>query len=97
MSHETVCIAFLGFDSDRIYLPFRDCGATKLYIIKRHRKDDKVAEYNFNLIKRNVPRGCIRVKVVEHDVFLRVNCLKQIFEEEKDNPIYVNVSTGSKL
>ncbi|VVC00590.1 Uncharacterised protein [uncultured archaeon] len=97
MIRKIVCIAFLGFDSDRIYLPYRKYGAKKLYIIKRRKHDHKVAEYNYRRIRRNVPKRRIHEIIAEDDVFVRVNCLKKIFEKEKGNRIYVNVSTGSKL
>lgn len=97
MVAENICVAFLGFDSDRIYLPFEAYHCSKLYIIKRKSRDHQNAEYNYGLIKKRIKKENILEQIVEMDIFLRINCLKNIFEAEKENRIYLNVSTGSKL
>jgi|GEM_PF-1675930 len=97
MVSEVVCVSFLGFDSDRIYKPFHKYRGARLYIIKRRKRDHETAEYNYKKIRENVPRRCIRLLIVEDDVFVRINCLRKIFEKERGNQVYLNLSTGSKL
>jgi len=97
MIAKRVCVAFLGFDSDRIYLPYEELRCRKLYVIKRKSVDNPNAEYNYGLIKERLKKEVIEEKIVKTDVFLRINCLKEIFEAEKNNHIYINISTGSKL
>ena len=97
MVPKNICVAFLGFDSDRIFLPYAEYRCNKLYLIKRGQVDHETAEYNYGLIKEKIPAEEIDERFVPSDIFLRINCLREIFESEKENRIFVNVSTGSKL
>lgn len=99
MVPQNICIAFLGFDSDRIYLPVQMLKCDKLYLIQRsdHYKSQN-AMYNYRLIVRALGKRFIEDRIVPHGhVFERVNAVKKIFEAEKENRICINLSTGSKL
>lgn len=97
MVPDNVCIACLGFDSDRIYLPYKKYKCDRLYLIKRSKNDHKNAEYNLTKIRRHISTKSITEVYVEHDLYLRINAVKKIFEAEASNRIFVNISTGSKL
>ncbi|PIU09719.1 hypothetical protein COT30_02950, partial [Candidatus Micrarchaeota archaeon CG08_land_8_20_14_0_20_49_17] len=92
-----IYIAFLGFDSNRIYQPYKMCKCDKAYIIKREERDKPTAEWNLSKIMDALSGEEIIPMIVEHDIFSRINCVKRIFEKEKENRIFVNLSTGSKL
>ncbi len=94
---QDVGIAFLGFDSDRIYLPCKKLKCERLYILKKKDPEDDNAQYNLDLIKKALPGVEIIEKTPAQNPYLRIHAVKEIFEAERQNRIYVNLSTGSKL
>ncbi len=97
MMPKNVCVAFLGFDSDRIYLPVKKLKCDKLHLIIKEGKEHDNALFNRKLILDNLKGFDIIEHEMPQDPLLRINCIRKIAEAEKGNRIFINVSTGSKL
>ena len=95
-----VHIVPLGFEIDRIILPAQQMKADKIWLlIHDNPAQDKAKSYSDKIIKE-FKKNKIQVEFAEanrNDVFNILKIVKEIFEKEKNNDIYVNVSSGSKI
>ena len=92
-----VHIVPVGHDSTRITEPLVRRKADKVYFI-RHVDDEKSSYYDF-ITEELKNKGIeIHEKFVDiWDLFKCIEKFKEIVNLEKDNHVYVNVSTGSKI
>jgi len=95
-----VHIAPLGFEIDRIILPAQQMKADKIWLVRHiNPSQDKAKSYSDKIIKE-FKKNKIQVEFAEadrNDIFNILKIVKEIFEQEKENDIYVNVSSGSKI
>ncbi len=95
-----VHIVPLGFEIDRILLPAQQMKADKIWLLRHDNPaQDKAKSYSDKIIKE-FKKNKIKVEFAEanrNDVFNILKIVKEIFEKEKNNDIYVNVSSGSKI
>ena len=95
-----VHIVPLGFEIDRIVLPAQEMKADKIWLLRHNNpSQDKSKSYS-DKITKELKKQKISVEFAEADrgdVFHILKTVKEIFEKEKENDIYVNVSSGSKI
>lgn len=97
-----VHIAPIGLDSaERIWKPLVEMRADKAYLIS-HLKDSKEVEKIITQVKKILERrlSACGIELIRTDIWDLFLCLKeyrQIFLIEKENRLFVNVSTGSKI
>jgi len=95
-----VHIAPIGFEIDRITLPAKKMKADKIWLIQHENpREDKARGYG-EKISKQLKKEKIQVQFVEtdrNDVFKMLKTVKEIFEKEIQNDVYVNVSSGSKI
>jgi len=95
-----VHIVPLGFEIDRIILPAKEMKADKIWLVRHvNPSQDKAKSYSDKIIKE-LKKNEIQVEFAEadrNDIFNILKTVKEIFEQEKANDIYVNVSSGSKI
>jgi hypothetical protein len=95
-----VHIVPLGFEIDRIILPAQEMKADKIWLLRHDNPaQDKAKSYSDKIIKE-FKKNKIQIEFAEanrNDVFNILKIVKGIFEKEKENDIYVNVSSGSKI
>jgi hypothetical protein len=95
-----VHIAPVGFEIDRIVLSAKKMKADKIWLLVHSNRYEDKASWYLKQIEVQLKKNKI---VVEHsdsnrdDVFDILRSVKEIFEKEQENQIYVNVSSGSKI
>lgn len=100
MTRLRVHIAPLGFEADRITLPLKQTKADRLWLISHDNlTEDKSGPYR-EKIKKECKKLGVELKTAHADrlnLFKMIKMTKSIIEGEKDNYIYVNVASGSKI
>ncbi|HZS74061.1 MAG TPA: DUF6293 family protein [Candidatus Nitrosotalea sp.] len=95
-----VHIAPVGFEVDRIVLPAIEMRADKIWLlIHNSPMEDKAKGYVEN-IEKELKKAKIHFEIDRLDrldLFMVLKSVKEIVEKEKDNDIYINVSSGSKI
>ncbi len=95
-----VHIAPVGYEIDRIVLPAKQERADKVWLLVHENKsDDKAIPFVSKITKQ---LGKLRIDVIQEshdrrDLFKIIRVVKNIIEQEKDNEIYVNLASGSKI
>lgn len=92
-------IAPVGFEVDRIVLPAQKLKADRVWLLKNPVSTREKAQKYMKEIEKKL-KGKIEIKYGEadrNDIFDTMKVVRTIFEEEEDNSIYVNVSSGSKI
>lgn len=97
--HLRVHIIPVGYDSTRITEPLIERKADKVYFI-RHKSDKGYSKY-FDFVKKEL-KDKKELETSEEfidmwDLFQCIKKFKEIAKKEKNNHIYINVSTGSKI
>ena len=95
-----VHIVPLGFEIDRIILPAQQMKADKIWLLKHDNPGQDKAKSYSDVILKDLKKNKIQVEFAEadrNDVYKILKAVKEIFEQEKNNDIYVNVSSGSKI
>lgn len=95
-----VHIAPVGFEIDRIVLPAIEMKADKVWLIRNENLATEKASSYIAKIMAELKKEKISVQTVgsdRNDIFKILKTVKDIFEEEKENDLYVNVSSGSKI
>lgn len=95
-----VHIAPVGFEIDRIVIPAKKLKADKVWLlIHDNPSEDKAVPFT-EKIKTQLKKAKIKFEI-EHanrlDLFAILKAVKEIAEKEKENDIYVNVASGSKI
>lgn len=95
-----VHIAPLGFEVDRIALPLKETKADKLWLLVHEKTvEDKSGPY-LEMIKKECKKMKVELKISYADrlsIFKVIKSVKEIIAEEKNNYIYINVASGSKI
>jgi len=93
-------IAPLGFEIDRIVIPAVKMKADKVYLFRHDNySEDMTGPYREKIIKKLEKKG-IETKVVDvnrYRLFAIIKAVKEIIQAERDNDIYLNVASGSKI
>jgi hypothetical protein len=95
-----VHIAPLGFEIDRIVIPLKETKADKLWLLVHEKTaEDKSGPY-LAKIKKECKKMKVELKIAYADrlsMFKIIKSVKEIIGEEKNNYIYINVASGSKI
>jgi len=95
-----VHIAPLGFEIDRIVLPLKETKADKLWLLVHEKTaEDKSGPY-LEKIKTQCKKLGVKIEIYYVDrlsIFKVIKAVKEIILQEKNNYIYVNVASGSKI
>jgi hypothetical protein len=93
-------VAPLGFEIDRIILPLKETKADKLWLLVHEKtSEDKSGPY-LEKIKKECKKMKIELKISYADrlsMFKIIKSVKEIINQEKNNYIYINVASGSKI
>ena len=95
-----VHIAPVGFEIDRIVVPAIKMRADKVWLIGHNNLSEDKARAFLDKIKKTLEKKNIEVKEETADryrLFDIVKTVKEIIFEEKDNDVYLNVASGSKI
>ncbi len=95
-----VHIAPLGFEVDRITIPLKQTKADKLWLLAHDNRSADLSAPYLEKIKKECKKLGVEVKIAYSDrlsIFKAIKSIKDIIEEEKNNYIYVNVASGSKI
>jgi len=95
-----VHIAPVGYEVDRIVLPAKQEKADKVWLLLHENKSEDKAGPFVTKITKQLEKLGIEVKQEDHDrrdLFKIIRAVKNIIELEKDNEIYVNLASGSKI
>ena len=95
-----VHIAPVGYEIDRIVMPARQERADKVWLLLHENKSDDKAGPFISKITKQLSKQNIEVKEEYHDrrdLFKIIRAVKNIIEQEKENEIYVNLASGSKI
>ena len=95
-----VHIAPVGFEIDRIIVPATNMRADKIWLIGHNNLSQDKARPFLEKVRKTLEKKNIEVKEVTADryrLFDIVRTIKEIISEEKNNDIYLNVASGSKI
>ncbi len=95
-----VHIAPVGFEIDRVVLSAKTAKADKVWLLVHDKPSEDKATPFAEKIKAQLKKAGIQVDVARADrldLFQIIKAVKEIVEKEKENEIYVNVATGSKI
>jgi len=95
-----VHIAPVGFEIDRIVIPARKMRADKVWLMAHNNLSQDKARPFLDKVRRTLEKRDIEVKEITADryrLFDIVRTVKEIIIQEKDNDIYLNVASGSKI
>jgi len=100
LSNLRVHIAPVGYEIDRIVIPAKEQKADKVWLLVHDKPgEDKALSY-IDKITKLLKKEKIKVVKEYHnrlDLFQIIKSVKKIIEEEKENTIYVNLASGSKI
>jgi len=95
-----VHIAPLGFEIDRIVLPLKQTKADKLWLMTHDNRSSDLSAPYLEKIKKECKKLGVEVEVAHSDrlnLFQTIKSIKDVINQEKNNYIYVNVASGSKI
>jgi hypothetical protein len=93
-------IAPVGYEIDRVVIPAIKMKADKVYLLRHDNySEDKSGPYREKIIKK-LNKKNIETKVVDvnrYRLFTIIKTVKEIIQDERENDIYLNVASGSKI
>ena len=95
-----VHIAPVGFEIDRIVLPAKQMKADKIWLLVHDNPNEDKATPFIEKIQKQLKKEKIKVVKEHHnrlDLFQIIKTVKKIIEDEKENNVYVNLASGSKI
>jgi len=95
-----VHIAPVGFEIDRIVLPAKEMKADKIWLLVHDKPNEDKATPFVEKIQKQLKKANIKVVKEYHDrldLFQIIKTVKKIIETEKENNVYVNLASGSKI
>ena len=95
-----VHIAPVGFEVDRIVIPAKEMKADKVWLLVHDKPNEDKATPFVEKIKRQLKKEKIKIEIEYHnrlDLFKIIKSVKKIIENEKENNVYVNLASGSKI
>ena len=93
-------IAPVGYEIDRIVLPAKKMRADKVFLLVHENPSEDKATKFYDSIDKKLQKLNIETEKVHHnrlDLFQIIKSVKQLIELQKDNSIYVNLASGSKI
>lgn len=93
-------IAPVGYEIDRIVLPAKKMRADKMYLLVHENPSTDKATKFYPKIEEKLEQLNIDVIKQYHDrldLFKIIKSVKEIIEREKQNIVYVNLASGSKI
>ncbi len=93
-----VHVAPVGFETDRIVIPAEQRKADRVWLMA-HNSDRKAKQYQ-DIIQERLEKEQIEVLEKPHDrmdLFDIIRATREIIQEETNNNIFVNLSSGSKM
>ena len=93
-------IAQVGYEIDRIVLPAIQERADKVWLLLHENKSEDNAGPFITKITKQLEKQRIEVITQYHDkrdLFKIIKAVKSIIEKEKQNDLYVNLASGSKI
>jgi len=95
-----VQIAPVGYEIDRVVLPAKQEKADRVWLLIHDNKSEDKAGPFISKITKQLEK--LRIEVVQEshdrrDLFQIIRAVKNIIEKEKENDIYVNLASGSKI
>ncbi len=93
-------IAPVGYEIDRVVLPAKQEKADRVWLLIHENKSEDKAGPFIAKISQQLEKLGIKVTQESHnrrDLFQIIRAVKNIIEKEKDNEIYVNLASGSKI
>ena len=95
-----VHIAPVGFEIDRVVIPATKMKADRVYLLRHdNHSEDKSGPY-LDKITKKLEKKNIETKVVDvnrYRLFGIIKVVKDIIQTERENDIYLNVASGSKI
>ena len=95
-----VHIAPLGFEIDRVVIPAIQMKADKVYLLRHDdHSEDETGPYREKIIKKLENKN-IETKIVDvnrYRLFAIIKTVKEIIIKERENDIYLNIASGSKI
>ena len=95
-----VQIAPVGYEIDRVVLPAKQEKADRVWLLIHENKSDDKAGPFITKITNQLEKLGIEIIPESHDrrnLFQIIRVVKNIIEKEKENDIYVNLASGSKI
>lgn len=95
-----VHIAPVGFEIDRIVIPAKDMKADKVWLLVHNKPSEDKARAYIEKVQKMLKKAKIKVETAplnRLELFGILRTVKEIVEREKENTVYVNVSSGSKI
>ncbi|KEQ56550.1 hypothetical protein SCCGRSA3_02039 [Marine Group I thaumarchaeote SCGC RSA3] len=93
-------IAPVGYEIDRIVLPAKKMKADKMFLLVHENPSTDKATKFYSKIEKKLEKLNIDVVKEYHnrlDLFKIIKSVKEIIEREKQNIVYVNLASGSKI
>ena len=95
-----VHIAPLGFEIDRVVIPAIQMKADKVYLLRHDNySEDMTGSYREKIMKK-LEKKDIETKLVDvnrYRLFAIIKTVKDIIIKERENDIYLNIASGSKI
>jgi len=95
-----VHVAPVGFEVDRIVIPAKRMNADKVWLLVHDNPSEDKARPFLKKIQSQLKSSRIKTELQRADrlnLFRILKSVKEIVEEEKENDVYVNVASGSKI
>ena len=100
LSPMRVHVAPVGFEIDRIVIPAKNLKADKVWLLVHDNQAEDKARPHLEKILKHLKKLDIKTETFSVDrlnLFKIIKAVKEIVEKEKENEIYVNVASGSKI
>lgn len=95
-----VHIAPVGFEVDRVVIPAKNMKADKVWLLVHDNTSEDKGRPYVEKIQDELKKLKIKVEVFRVNrlnLFQIIRAVKEIVEKEKDNDVYINVASGSKI
>ena len=91
-------VAPVGFEIDRVVMPVEERRADRVWLLVQS-GDDKAGDY-LMIIRNKLEGTGIDIQEKAHDrtdLFDIIRATKEVIQQEQDNSVFVNLSSGSKI
>lgn len=91
-------IAPVGFEVDRVVIPVEDRRADRVWLLVQSGKD-KAGDY-LRMIREKLEGAGVDVQEKAHDrtdLFDIIRATREVIQHERENTVFVNLSSGSKI
>jgi len=100
LSNLRIHVAPVGYEIDRIVIPAKERKADKVWLLVHDKPGEDKALPFIGKIEKKLKKEKIKVVKEYHnrlDLFQIIRSVKKIIEEEKENTIFLNLASGSKI